>query len=137
MRVVLDTNILISALMVRGTPPDRLYEHWRQGRFGLASCERQLEEFRRVSRRPFFKTRLRQSEVGRMVNDIRRLAMMCDPLPAVAVSPDPDDDVLLAVAQVACAEFLVTGDKNDLLKLERSGGTRIVTARYLAERLDK
>jgi len=29
MRVILDTNILLSALMTRGTPPDRLYEEWR------------------------------------------------------------------------------------------------------------
>jgi len=46
MRVVLDTNILISALMTRDTPPDRLYEYWKEGRFQLASCERQLEEIR-------------------------------------------------------------------------------------------
>jgi len=39
MRLVLDTNILLSALMVRGTPPDRLYEDWRHGRFQLASAE--------------------------------------------------------------------------------------------------
>ena len=57
MRVVLDTNVLIAALLVRGTPPDKLYEAWRDGRFELASCERQLEEINRVSRRPYFKRR--------------------------------------------------------------------------------
>ena len=73
MRVLLDTNILLSALLSRGTPPDRLYEEWRHGRFDLVSCERQLEELKQVSRRPFFLNRLRPSEVGRMVNDIRRI----------------------------------------------------------------
>jgi predicted nucleic acid-binding protein len=81
MRLVLDTNILLSALLVRGTPPDKLYEEWRHGRFQLASAEQQLDELRRVSRRPFFQERLTASEIGRMVNDIRRLATMCDPLP--------------------------------------------------------
>jgi uncharacterized protein len=33
MRVILDTNILIAALITRATPPDRLYEAWRDGRF--------------------------------------------------------------------------------------------------------
>src|SRR4051812_12368416 len=109
MRVILDTNILLSALAVRGTLPDRLYECWREKRFELASCERQLEELKAVSRRPFFKDRLRPSEVGSMVNDIRRLAILCDPLPIVRLSPDPNDDFLLAAAQVAPADFLVTG----------------------------
>lgn len=137
MRVVLDTNILISAIMVRGTPPDSLYEQWRHGRFDLVSCERQIEEINRVSRRPSLRDKLRPSETGRMINDIRRLAVMCDPLPTIAVSPDPDDDYLLAAAEVSRSDFLVTGDKSGLLRLKRHGVTRIVTARYLAERLEK
>ncbi|MFZ5509649.1 MAG: putative toxin-antitoxin system toxin component, PIN family [Pseudomonadota bacterium] len=137
MHVVLDTNILISALAVRGTPPDRLYEFWKEGRFQLATCERQLEEINRVSRRPFFRERIRPSEAGRLVNDIRRLALMCDPLPSVERSPDPDDDWLLALAEKAQADFLVTGDKSDLLMLERHGPTRIVTARFLADMLER
>ena len=137
MLVVLDTNILLSALMVRGTPPDYLYEAWRQGRFDLASTERQLDELKRVSRRPFFQERLKPSEIGRMVNDIRRLAMMCDPLPPVELSPDPDDDYLLATAQVASVHYLVTGDKSDLLALRNHETTRIITARNMVTLLDK
>jgi putative PIN family toxin of toxin-antitoxin system len=134
MRVVLDTNILLSALLVHGTPPDELYEAWRDGRFELASCNRQIEEIKRVCRRPFFLARLKRSEVGRLINAIRRLAVMCERVPSVAASPDPDDDYLLALAQAAEAQFLVTGDRSGLLALERFGSTRIVTARtFLAE----
>jgi uncharacterized protein len=135
MRVVLDTNILLSALITRGTPPDQLYEAWRHGRFDLASAEQQLEEINRVSRRHFFLERLKPSEVGRMVNDIRRLAVMCDLLPSVTFSPDPADDFLLAIAQVASAEYLITGDKNGLLNLKSDGCTRITTARELVQLL--
>lgn len=135
MRAVLDTNILLSALMTWDTPPDRLYEEWRHGRFDLASSERQLEEMNRVSRRPFFLARLKPSEIGRMVNDIRRLAVMCDPLPPVRVFPDPDDDYLLVVAKAASADYLVTGDKCGWLALERYGATQIVTARHLVQLL--
>ncbi len=137
MRVILDTNILISALMGYGTPPDRLYEYWKEDRFELTACEQQLEELNRVSRRPFFKDRLKPSEVGRMINDIRRLALMYDNLPNVRLSPDPNDDFLLALAQASNAEFLVTGDKSDLLELVRHQTTRIVTARFLVETLNK
>jgi putative PIN family toxin of toxin-antitoxin system len=137
MRLVLDTNILLSALMVRGTPPDRLYEDWRQGRFQLASAEQQLEELKRVSRRPFLQERLTASEIGRMVNDIRRLATMCDPLPDVSASPDPNDDFLLAIAQAADADYLITGDKSDLLALGSHGRTRIVSARAMVQFLNR
>lgn len=135
MRVVLDTNILLSALIVRGTPPDQLYLAWRAGRFDLVSTERQLDELNQVSRRPFFRARMRPAEAGRMVNDVRRLAVMCDSLPAVDASPDPDDNYLLAVAIVAGAHYIVTGDKSDLLALKRYRGTSIVTARTMVELL--
>ncbi len=137
MRLVLDTNILLSALMVRGTPPDRLYEAWRHGRFHLASAEQQLDELKRVSRRPFFKARLTASEIGRMINDIRRLATMCDPLPSVTVSPDPNDDFVLAIAQAAAADYLVTGDKSDLLALGSHASTRIVSAKTMVQLLER
>jgi uncharacterized protein len=135
-RVILDTNILLSALIGHGTPPDRLYEHWKDGRFILASCERQLEELNRVTRRPFFRERIKPAEAGRLVNSIRHLALMGDPLPAVERSPDADDDWLLALAEETRADYLVTGDRSHLLCLDRHGATRIVTARLLAELLD-
>jgi putative PIN family toxin of toxin-antitoxin system len=134
-RVLLDTNVLLSALLVRGTPPDRLYEAWRQGRFALVSCERQLEELNRVSRRPVLRERLRPAEAGRLVNEIRRLAILCEPVNVASISPDPDDDFLLAVAEAARADYLVTGDKADLLSLGCHRATRILTARQLVELL--
>jgi putative PIN family toxin of toxin-antitoxin system len=136
-RVILDTNILVSALITRGTPPDRLYEEWRHGRFALVSCEVQLDELRGVVARPFFQGRIKRSEAGRMINSIRRLALVCDVLPALEVSADPDDDYLLSLAQVSGADYLVTGDKSHLLVLGRHAATQIVSARELIERLGR
>lgn len=135
MRVILDTNVLLSALLVRGTAPDRLYRAWLAGRFQVATCARQLAEFREVSRRPFFRARIKPAEAGRLVNQLRRLALYSDPLPDVGGSPDPDDDFLLALAQAADADLLVTGDKSHLLALGHTGRTHIVTARHLVDRL--
>lgn len=137
MRVVLDTNILISALMTRGSPPDWIYEEWRHGRFDLVSTEQQIDELRAVSRRPFFQARFKASEVGRMVNDIRRLATIYDELPEVCRSSDPGDDFLLALCEIAAADYLVTGDKSHLLALESHRATRIVSARKLVELLGR
>ncbi|MBK1632341.1 putative toxin-antitoxin system toxin component, PIN family [Thiohalocapsa halophila] len=137
MRVILDTNVLLSALLVRGSAPDQLYRFWLAGRFDLATCSRQLEELREVSRRPFFRARIKPSEAGRLVNQLRRLAVYVDPLPDVSASPDPNDDFLLALAQAADADLLVSGDKSDLLALHRTGCTRIVTARQLVDTLSR
>jgi hypothetical protein len=137
MRFILDTNILITALITRGTPPDQLYEAWRDGRFTLVSSELQIEEIRRVTLRDGVRFRIHPAEAGRMVNDLRRLAMITTDLPTVDVSPDPYDNFLLAMAQVANAELLVSGDKRGLLALGRYKGTRIVTAREALEGLKR
>jgi uncharacterized protein len=52
MRVILDTNILCSALITPDGPSDRLYRAWREGRFELLTSDEQLDEFRRVTRYP-------------------------------------------------------------------------------------
>jgi predicted nucleic acid-binding protein len=66
---------------------------------------------------------------------MRELAVCLEDLPIIASSPDPDDNVLLAIAQAGMADLLVTGDKRDLLSLVRHGQTRIVTARAALEML--
>lgn len=137
MRVLLDTNVLLSALMAQGSPPARLYEYWKGRRFDLVSCELQLEELNRVTRRPFFRERIRDNEAGRLVNDIRALALIVDAGGTQRISPDPADDYLLSAAKNGKVDYLVTGDKSDLLALRRHEATQIVTARFLADLLDR
>lgn len=129
MRIVLDTNILLSALLVHGTPPGLLFEARRDGRFELVTCEDQIGEIARVTRRPAIRSLVPRSIAGRLVNQIRRLATMYDDLPSVSASPDAGDDYLLALALKAEADYVVTGDKSGLLSLRQFGRTRIVTAR--------
>jgi len=136
MRVVLDTGILIAALITSGTPPDAIYQAWRRKRFDLVTSEWQLEEFRRVSRYPKLRPYLRPVEAGNMVSGLRRLAMVFDELPSVDLSPDPDDNPVLAMAVAGKADYLVTGDKRDLLSLGSVESTRIVSARTFVEILE-
>ncbi|QTD44680.1 putative toxin-antitoxin system toxin component, PIN family [Ottowia testudinis] len=134
MRVVLDTNILISALIGRATPPRQIYEAWRRGRVELLCCEAQLDEVREVTRRVAVRLRIRPAEAGRMVNDLRALTRWMHTLPAVQRSPDPKDDYLLALAEAGAAQAIVTGDKSGLLDLRQHAGAAILTARAFVVR---
>jgi putative PIN family toxin of toxin-antitoxin system len=133
MRVVLDTGVLIAALITSDTPPDLVYQAWRKKRFELVTSEWQLAEFRRVSRHPKLRRFLRPSEAGNLVNGLRQRALVIKRLPEVELSPDPNDNPLLATALAGKADFLVTGDKRGLLALKKR--TRILTARQFLKTL--
>src|SRR5450432_4220610 len=111
MRVILDTNILISALLVQSGTPGSIYRAWVEGAFSLLTCQYQLIELRGTFRKPALASRIRPHEAGRLVNELKRLAVMVDNLPRVVRSPDSEDDFLLAAAEAGRADYLVTGDK--------------------------
>ena len=136
MRVILDTNILLSGLLSPSGIPARLVDAWLDRRFVLVSHSIQLDEFRAVSRRDKIRTLVRPSEAGRLVNQIAALAEMPSRLPQVQRSRDPRDDFLLALCEAASADRLVTGDKDDLLALRQHGATRILTAATFAMEID-
>ncbi len=125
MRLVVDTNILVSALLATSSLPAQLVVLWRAGRFDLLTAAEQLDELMRVTRYPKIRARLAPAIAGRLVNDLRALAVTVETLPLVDVSPDPDDNYLLALAASGAADFLVTGDKRDLLGIAVYQGTKI------------
>ncbi|HEX7637723.1 MAG TPA: putative toxin-antitoxin system toxin component, PIN family [Burkholderiaceae bacterium] len=130
MRVVLDTNVLLSALLSPHGWPDVLYRGWQKDRFELVTSVAQVDELRRASRYVKFKDVLQPHRVGTMVNNMRR-SIMLDALPALPESigvNDPNDAFLLAMAFAGEADYLVTGDhRAGLLQRGGYGRTRIVT----------
>ena len=92
------------------------------------TSEWQLEEFRRVSRYPKLKKFINPVEAGQMINGIKLNAFVYQSLPSVDLCKDPDDNPILAIALESAADFLVTGDKRDLLSMHQVGVTPIVTA---------
>lgn len=132
MRAVLDTNIFISALVSTTGAPSRLVDAWIDGEFALCSHPLQLDELRDVTRRQKLRPLIRPSDAGRLINRIMQLAAMPNRLPNVQRSRDPRDDFLPALCEAAKADWLVTGDKVDLLALERHGAARIVSAAQMA-----
>ncbi|MDH3279940.1 MAG: putative toxin-antitoxin system toxin component, PIN family [Gammaproteobacteria bacterium] len=136
MWIVLDTGVLIAALITRDTPPDQIYQAWREKRFGLITSEWQLDEFQRVSRYPKLRKFLKPSESGNMINGLRHQARVLAELPKLDESRDPHDNPLLAMAVAGQADYLVSGDKRDVLTLKKIRTTRIVTARRFLNLLE-
>jgi len=132
MRVVLDTNILISALMVQTGNPAIIYRAWQEGHFTLLTCAEHLEELRATLRKPAITERIKPYKAGKLVNELMKLAEIISSLPRVQRSPDPTDDFLLALSEAGKADYLVTGDKGGLLALDRHKNTRIISAREFA-----
>jgi putative PIN family toxin of toxin-antitoxin system len=135
MRVILDSNVLFSALISPNTPPHRIYQAWRQGLFELVTCHEQLEEIRRASRYPKFKTILQPHRVGLMLNNMQN-ATIIERLPSGYEAADPNDAFLLALADKSQAHYLVTGDKRaGILSLLVIGQTQIVTASIFCDKV--
>ena len=128
MRVVLDTNILVSALISPAGHPAAIYDAWEDGKFTLLTCAEHLDELRATLQKPRVAELIKPHQAGRLVNQVRKLAEDIDPLPRVKRSPDPADDFLLALSEAGQADYLVTGDKSGLLSLDRHQATRIVSA---------
>jgi uncharacterized protein len=132
MRVVLDTNILVSALIAPAGNPAAIYNAWEQGKFTLLTCTEHLDELRATLQRPRVANLIKPYKAGRLVNQIKKLAEDVCQLPHLKRSSDPGDDFLLALAEAGRADYLVTGDKSGLLVFASHKSTRIITARDFA-----
>jgi uncharacterized protein len=135
MRVVLDTNILVSALITPAGYPAAIYNAWESDRFTLLTCAEHISEIRATLQKPRIAALIEPYRAGRLINQFKKLAKIIVNLPQVRRSPDPDDNFLLALAEAGAADYLVTGDKSGLLTLKKHRRTQIITARQFAERL--
>lgn len=126
-RVVIDTNVLVSALIFTG-PPSRLVSLLRERRIVLLLSKDVFIEYLRVLAYPKFK--LKGEEIKTLVDEhILPFGEMVTVADTPAIVPeDPADDKFLSLAAAGHARFVLSGDKH-LLDLKRHGRARIVTAR--------
>jgi uncharacterized protein len=133
MRVVLDSNILISALISPHGPPHRIFLAWREKRFELFTCTEQLDELRRASQYPKLRKLVPAHSFGALINLLRR-ATLIDNHSIRYEADDPRDAYLLDLATAAKANYLVTGDKRaGLLQRGAVASARILTAAAFCE----
>jgi len=129
MRVVVDTNVIVSALVFGGVP--RLVLELAQvGRCQLFYSEAIQVEVRRALGEKFDWSEARLDEVLPALWNIGELIVPCNRVNAV--SDDPDDDRILECALSASADFVVLGDRH-LLRLRTYKSISIVSPREFME----
>jgi hypothetical protein len=140
LRVVVDTNVLVSALMKPASVPGLLLTRLvKDEAFEMVLSAAILEELRRVVRYPSVRKRIKGSddELDLRIAMIDTVSSPVDVTGAVSGAVrDPDDDAILSTAVEGRADFVVTGD-DDLLSLGQFERIRILRPRALLELLDR
>lgn len=134
LRAVIDTNLVVSGVILKRGLPHELLNAWHAADFFLITSDPLVVEYRSVLRRPQLAQKYRFSlqEASRFLNlvDMRAIKASSLQKPPVQVR-DPKDEIVLATALAGQADYLITGD-GDLLVLDgdqRLNPLRIVTVR--------
>ena len=113
LRVVVDTNVLVSGLLNAEGPPARVLDLVRDGDVTLLVDDRILEEYRAVVARPKFRGAIQPAQAEALLDLFSHLGEPVGTRPLDAVLPDPDDAPFLEVAVAGRAHALVTGNLKD------------------------
>lgn len=138
MRVLVDTNVLISILLKpsEGGPVRALFHAFVAGRFTLLLPEWLIDELTNsVQTKPRLAKRISAAQLNRFTALLRAAAEQIAEIeaPIPVVSRDPDDDYVLAHALVGNTDYLVTGDKDLLALVGLIAGLEIVTPAHLVD----
>jgi len=135
-RAVLDTNVVVSALLFDGRL-SWIREAWKGGRITPLVARETVDELIRVLAYPKF--RLSAEEIEDVLADFLPYAESVERPPAIPYpalrSPDPDDQIFLDLAAYGRAELLVSGDPDLASLATEEASFRIVSPAELKERV--
>lgn len=125
MKVVLDTNVLVSALIKSGKPRDLFFKLTENKKLVLSKAI--LEEFLEVTEDPKVAKYISQQDVTVFLNILGNATKIVHVISKfTAVKEDPDDDIIVQTAYDAGADYIVSGDRH-LLAVKEFKGIKIVT----------
>lgn len=128
MRVVLDTNVIVSAFIAPNGPPAIILRLAEARAYDLVASGAILSEYERVLGYPHVRALHRKTdvEIGTIVGRLAKIAERITPTERIAVvEEDPDDDKFIECAVEADADFIVSGNKH-LLKVATFRGIQIL-----------
>lgn len=117
LRVVLDTNVILSGLAYPGSVPGRIVGAWRQGAIDVVLSRHLLDELARVLPRLNHRLNWREADFADLIDILAFQADLVEPEPVSEDAVrDPADLPVLGTLLASRADYLVTGDR-DLLAL--------------------
>ena len=120
LRVVLDTNVMVSGLAYPNSIPGRIVAAWRQGAIDVALSRFILDELRRVLPRLNHRLNWREADFADLIDTLAFSVDLIEPVPlADDIVADAADIPVLGTLLAGRADYLVTGDQ-DLLALAES-----------------
>ena len=124
LRVVLDTNVLLSGIAYPASVPGKIMAAWRHGSVEVLLSAYILEELRRVLPRLAHRHGLTLAEIDDLVDVLSIQAEVIEPLPGIEpdlrdVDDQPVLGTLLAALKASRVDYLITGDKDLLAMAER------------------
>lgn len=131
-RVVVDTNVLVAALLHPDRKPARVLSLALDGQLQLLVDERILAEYEQVLLRPKF--RFEAADVAQLLAVLRSICEQVIAPPLALRLPDTGDVAFVEVAVGGCADALVTGNLRDFPQV-LVDGPRVVSPGELLERL--
>jgi uncharacterized protein len=132
MKIVLDTNVVVSGLLRSQGNPAQVLTLVLSGAVGLCHDKRILSEYAEVLARPRFK--LDPTLVREVLSKLETDGLPTDASAYANLElPDPDDEPFLAVALAASADFLVTGNLSDYPHDQRRGCLVLSPAEFMAQ----
>lgn len=119
LRVVLDTNVLLSGIAYPQSVPGKIIAAWRHGSIGVILSTFILDELRRVLPRLADRHQLTAAEIDDLVDTLALQVDLIDPAPAGTELRDANDLPVLGTLVASGADYLITGDRDLLAVAER------------------
>lgn len=133
MRIVLDTNVLVSAMLTGGGAPDQVLQLILQGSATLLADSRVFAEYDEVTARPAF--RFDPVERLLLLDTLEEIAEPVVAAPLKLALPDPEDRIFVEVARAGAADAIVTGNIRHFPTLRGIVEVRVLTPRQFVERM--
>lgn len=140
--VLLDTIVLVSALINSKSKPAKLLIHWKENKFNLVVSDILLKEFSEVIRHPRIrgKYKITDKEVKELEKIILDKAIFVPTFDKINFCRDSDDNVILETAIVGKANYVVTGDRDirtpELVKYLAQNKIEITTVNKYLNKLE-
>jgi putative PIN family toxin of toxin-antitoxin system len=129
MKIVLDTNQWVSALICPQGRPAQIVQAWRHGKVEIALSPGILNELFNVLRRPRIKNKyhLTDTDIADFLQLLKQYTCIVQGESNINITKDPDDNIIIACAVAAGADYIISGDHH-LVEILEYQGIRIIHA---------